>query len=214
MGSRFSLDACLNVVRQTVTQDRGELVDAAMQHETPSRDWCDVRTVATVKRDVEDPLDFEEFYRTEFPGLVRSMFLLVADVDEAQELAQEAMVRVYERWDKVSMMHSPGGYLYRVATNLNRRRIRSMAVRARRLLTLGAVLHDDEMDPARRDLTDAISSLSVRLREAFMLVDWLGMSSEEASRILRITPASVRSRVYRARRELRARLIRGEHDDG
>jgi RNA polymerase sigma factor (sigma-70 family) len=184
-----------------------------MQHETRSKDWCDVRTV-TAKRDIGNPLDFEDFYRAEFSRLVGSMFLLVPDIDEAQELAQEAMVRVYERWDKVSLMKSPGGYLYRVATNLNRRRIRSMAVRTRGLLALGAVLHDEEMDPARRDLSDAIWSLSLRLREAFMLVDWLGMSSDEASRILRITPASVRSRVHRARLQLRARLIGEEHDDG
>jgi RNA polymerase sigma-70 factor, ECF subfamily len=185
-----------------------------MQRETLLRDWCDVRTVAGMTRDIGDPLDFEEFYRAEFHGLVRSMFLLVPDVDEAQELAQEAMVRVYERWDRVSVMDSPGGYLYRVATNLNRRRIRSLAVRARGQLRLGATMQHEEIDPAHRDLADAISSLSVRLREAFMLVDWLGMSSEEAARILRIAPASVRSRVHRARRELRARLLPGEHDDG
>jgi RNA polymerase sigma factor (sigma-70 family) len=185
-----------------------------MQHEPHSRDCCDVRTVAAVKRDNSDPLGFEEFYRTEFPRLVRSMFLLVPDADEAQELAQEAMVRVYERWDKVSMMESPGGYLYRVATNLNRRRIRSIALRARGVLTLGAALRDEEIDPGRRDLADAISSLSVRLREAFMLVDWLGMDSGEAARILRIAPASVRSRVQRARRELRAQLMREEEEDG
>jgi RNA polymerase sigma-70 factor (ECF subfamily) len=89
-----------------------------------------------------------------------------------------------------------------------------MAVRARGLLTLGAALHDDEMDPGRRDLADAISSLSVRLRETFMLVDWLGMDSDEASRILRIAPSSVRSRVHRARRELRARLILEEQENG
>lgn len=170
--------------------------------------------MATVKRDVGDPPDFEEFYRNEFPGLVRSMFLLVPDVDDAQELAQEAMVRVYERWDRVSAMESPGGYLYRVATNLNRRRIRSLSVRARGLLKLKMELHDVEIPPARRDLADAISSLSVGQREAFLLVDWLGMSSEEAARILHIAPASVRSRVHRARGELRARLIQGEHDDG
>jgi DNA-directed RNA polymerase specialized sigma24 family protein len=111
-------------------------------------------------------------------------------------------------------MESPGGYLYRVATNLNRRRIRSIAVRARGLLTLGAVLRDEEIDAAHRDLADAISSLSTRLREAFMLVDWIGMSSDEASRILRIAPASVRSRVHRARRELRAQLIHEEREDG
>lgn len=173
-----------------------------------------MRTVAAMRRDIGDRLDFEEFYRTEYPRLVRSMFLLVPNVDEAKELAQDAMVRVYERWDKVSMMESPGGYLYRVATNLNRRRIRSLVVRARALMTLGVDLHDEEMDLAPRELADAISSLSVRLRQAFMLVDWLGMSSDDASHILGIRPASVRSRLHRARGELRARLIREEDDDG
>jgi RNA polymerase sigma factor (sigma-70 family) len=170
--------------------------------------------VETVGRDDVETVDFEKFYREEFPGLVRAMFLLVPDRDEAQELAQEAMVRVYERWDRVSVMESPGGYLFRVATNLNRRRVRRLAVRARRLRASGAGLHDVEVDPARRDLADAISSLSVRLREAFMLVDWLGMSSDEAARILHIAPGSVRSRVHRARRELRAKLGTGERDDG
>jgi RNA polymerase sigma-70 factor (ECF subfamily) len=173
-----------------------------------------VRKVETVGRDDVEAVDFEEFYREEFPGLVRAMFLLVPDVDEAQELAQEAMVRVYERWDRVAMMESPVGYLVRVATNLNRRRIRALALRTRRLRMLGAGQRDVEIDPTRRDLADALSSLSVRLREAFMLVDWLGMSSVEAARILHIAPASVRSRVHRARRELRARLNPEEHDDG
>jgi RNA polymerase sigma factor (sigma-70 family) len=161
--------------------------------------------VETVGRDDVEAVDFEDFYREEFPGLVRAMFLLVPDVDEAQELAQEAMVRVYERWERVSVMESPGGYLVRVATNLNRRRVRRLA---------GAGLHDVEVDPPRRDLADAISSLSVRLREAFMLVDWLGMSSDEAARILHIAPASVRSRVHRARQELRAKLRTEERNDG
>lgn len=186
-----------------------------MQRSPRPGGWFHVTKVRAERGDdVEAPPDFEDFYRAEFPSLVRAMFLLVPDVDEAQELAQEAMVRVYERWDRVSAMASPGGYLYRAATNLNRHRVRSLAVRARRLRTLGAAMRDEEIDPARRDLADAISALSVRLREAFMLVDWLGMSSDEAARILHITPVSVRSRVHRARRELRARLIPEESDDG
>jgi DNA-directed RNA polymerase specialized sigma24 family protein len=104
-----------------------------MQRERHVEGWCHVTAVgAGQKGEVVAPTDFEDFYRTEFPSLVRAMFLLVMDVDEAQELAQEAIVRVYERWDRVSAMTSPGGYLYRVARNLNRRRIRSLAVRARR----------------------------------------------------------------------------------
>jgi RNA polymerase sigma-70 factor (ECF subfamily) len=171
--------------------------------------------VGTVKRDdTGEPPDFETFYRAEFEGLVRSMFLLVTDLDEAQERAQEAMVRVFERWDRVGAMESPGGYLYRVAVNLHRRRVRSLAVRARRLVTLAAGQRDVENDPGRQELADAIASLSMRLREAFMLVDWLGMGSEEAGRILGIEAASVRSRVHRARRELRAQLNLEEPTDG
>jgi RNA polymerase sigma factor (sigma-70 family) len=186
----------------------------AMQRRDPSVTCVIVRKVETVGRDDVETVDFEEFYREKFPGLVRAMFLLVPDRDEAQELAQEAMVRVYERWDRVSVMESPGGYLFRVATNLNRRRVRRLAVRARRLRVFGAGLHDVDVDLARRDLADAISTLSVRLREAFMLVDWLGMSSDEAARILHIAPASVRSRVHRARQELRAKLRTEERNDG
>jgi RNA polymerase sigma factor (sigma-70 family) len=185
-----------------------------MQRGHPFEGWCYVRTVGAVSHgDAGTRVEFEEFFREEFPGLVRAMFLLVPDVDEAQDLAQEAMVKVYERWDRVSEMESPGGYLYRVAVNLNRRRIRALAVRARRLLTLRADVRDVEIE-SRRDLAEAIASLSVRLREAFMLVDWLGMSSEEASRVLHIAPASVRSRVHRARHQLRDHLNLEEHDDG
>lgn len=137
-----------------------------------------MRTVGAVRRDdTGEPLDFETFYRSEFDGLVRSMFLLVTDLDDAQELAQEAMVRVYERWDRVGAMESPGGYLYRVAVNLHRRRRRSLALRARRLVTLAAGQRSlQAIDPVRQELAEAIGSLSVRLREAFMLVDWLGMA--------------------------------------
>jgi len=155
---------------------------------------------------VEEGLDFETFYRRELPGLVRATFLLEPDRDDAEELAQEAMVRVYERWDRVRDMASPGGYVYRVALNLHRRRARSLAVRARHLVALRARLRDAPAPDAHRELAEAIASLSVRRRQAFLLVDWLGMTSEEAGRILGIAPASVRSRASRARSELRARL--------
>jgi len=51
-------------------------------------------------------LDFEEFFRAEYRGLVRALVLLTADRGEAEELTQEAMARVYERWDRVGAMES------------------------------------------------------------------------------------------------------------
>jgi RNA polymerase sigma factor (sigma-70 family) len=166
----------------------------------------DVR--ATTLGQVAEGLDFEGFFQAEYRGLVRALYLLTADQSEAEELAQEAMARVFERWDRVQTMESPGGYVYRVAVNLNRRRIRHLAVRARRLL---AMRSDPEEPPeTRTDLADAISSLPRGQRQAFLLVEWLGMSAEEAGRILKIAAASVRSQAHRARASLRKRL----HDDG
>jgi RNA polymerase sigma factor (sigma-70 family) len=187
---------------------------AAVQRNPPLVGWCFVWSVsARANPAAGETATFEVFYRAEYPGLVRAMFLLSPDAHEAQELAQEAMVRVYERWDRVAEMESPRGYVYRVATNLHRRRSRFLAMRARRLRTLGARMHDVDPDIGRQELAQAIGSLSVPLREAFMLVEWLGMSSEEAARILHIAPASVRSRVHRARRGLRERLDIEETDD-
>jgi len=42
-------------------------------------------------------LGFEEFFQAENQGLVRALYLLTADLGEAEELAQETMARVYER---------------------------------------------------------------------------------------------------------------------
>jgi RNA polymerase sigma factor (sigma-70 family) len=156
---------------------------------------------------VAEGLEFEEFFREEYPGLARALVLLALDRQEAEELAQEAMARAYERWDRVRTMASPGGYVYRTAVNLNRRRLRHLAVRARRLFALGRRASDDVAAPGvSLELAEAIESLSVGQRQAFLLVEWVGMSSEEAGRILRIAPASVRSRVHRAKETLRDRL--------
>jgi RNA polymerase sigma factor (sigma-70 family) len=158
--------------------------------------------------DVAEAVDFEEFFQVEYRGLVRALYLLTGDQGEAEELAQATMARVYERWDRVRVMESPAGYVYRAAVNLHRQRLRHLAVRARRLLliTIRAESTQTPGPGARLELADAIASLPTGQRQAFMLVEWLGMSSEEAARILRIAPASVRTRIHRARAALRERL--------
>ena len=167
---------------------------------------------AAALRNVAEALGFEAFFQAEYPGLVRVMYLLTGDQGEAEELAQATMARVYERWHRVRVMESPAGYVYRAAVNLHRQRLRHVAVRARRLLAMA--VHAESAQPpgpgVRLELADAIASLPTGQRQAFMLVEWLGMSSEEAARILRIAPASVRTRSHRARAALRKQL----GDDG
>jgi RNA polymerase sigma-70 factor, ECF subfamily len=158
-----------------------------------------------------EPMEFERFFRESYPQLARACYLLTGEAAEAEDLAQEAMARTFERWDRVSAMDSPEGYLFRTAFNLNRSRVRSLAVRARRVV--GALPSPDpaEVAGSRYEVQAALRSLPVAQREALVLVGWYGMDAAEAGRVLGIDAASVRGRVHRARLSLRDKL--GDEDD-
>ncbi len=70
--------------------------------------------------------DFEEFFRAEHHRLLRASFLLTGGADEAKDIAQEAFLRIWERWDRVASMADRTGYLYRVALNEHRSRYRRL----------------------------------------------------------------------------------------
>ena len=150
--------------------------------------------------------DFESFFRAEYRSLCQALVLLVGDALEAEELAQETMTRVLERWDRVGAMDSPAGYAYRTALNLQRKRIRRLAVRAKRWLASVPVADIGAAASDRHDVRTALQQLPDGLRAALILVDWLDMDTEEASRVLEIKPASVRVRLHRARSALRDAL--------
>jgi RNA polymerase sigma-70 factor (ECF subfamily) len=166
--------------------------------------YVDVRQADTEV--VVDREEFGSFFRSHYVPLVRAFCVLTADRAEAEDLAQEALARAYERWDRVSTMESPSGYVYRVGVNLNRHRIRHLAVRARRTLALRRDAVSGDTPELRVELAEAIASLPRGQREAFMLVECLGWTAEEAAPILGLAPASVRSRLHRARAALRDRL--------
>lgn len=163
-----------------------------------------MRMVAVVDAETE-ALDFRAFFEHERVRLVRATLLLTGNVAEAEDLAQEALARVLERWDRVSQMESPEGYLYRTALNLNRKRLRRMTIAARRAL---AVSDHDALAAAedRVDVLRAVASLPRQQREALVLVVWLGYGTEEAGTLLGIEPGSVRGRLHRARQTLRRQL--------
>ena len=148
---------------------------------------------------------FDAFYEDHLDQLFRAMFLITGNAGEAEDLAQEAFVRVFERWDRVSRLDSPAGYLYRVGLNLHRTHLRRARVAARKLWPRPS---DDAIGAAddRSVIRDALHRLPGRQRSALILVDWLGLTTSEAARILRTTPAAIRTRLSRARKAMRALL--------
>jgi RNA polymerase sigma factor (sigma-70 family) len=169
------------------------------------------RLVPVEESDLGTDPSFAAFFADEFTRLSRAMFLLTSSASEAEDLAQEAMVRVFERWDAVSNMAAPTGYLYRTAMNLHRSRLRRLARGARRLVSpqiTDVIRAADDRDELRRSL----ASLPVGQRQALVLVEWLGFDAEEAGRLLGVATVSVRVRVFRAKAALR-QSPEGE-DDG
>ena len=168
-------------------------------------------TSMSVAAEAEEVSAFDEFYLAEHERLFQSLYLLTGDRHEADDLAQEALLRAYERWDRVCSMDSPAGYVYRTALNLYRSRLRTLVVRARRLFA--AVPGEDVSGPvaASHDVRRALAQLPRGQREALILVEWLGLASEEAGRVLGIDASSVRGRLHRGRASLRDLL--GDRDE-
>lgn len=146
--------------------------------------------------------DFKELFENEYARLGKALYLVTGDVSEAEELCQEAFVRIYERWDRVMRLEDPSGYLYRTALNLHRSRLRRLMAAAR---------HRPEPSPTdeladverQQDIMTMLSVLPRNQRAALVLVEWLGFSSETAAQIMKIKASTVRVHLSRARASLR-----------
>jgi RNA polymerase sigma-70 factor, ECF subfamily len=153
-------------------------------------------------RRTDEARGFDAFFDQEYTPLLRLLFAMTGNSTEAEELAQEAMTRAFERWGRVSGMDSPAGYVYRVAVNLNRSRLRRVRLR---LLKQREIPHPLHAEPEIvGTVVAALAGLPRGQREALLLVEWLGLDAPEAGRILGISASSVRSRVHRAKAALHA----------
>jgi RNA polymerase sigma-70 factor (ECF subfamily) len=149
------------------------------------------------------PADFHVFFETEYERLGKALYLVTGNRHEAEDLAQEALVRVFERWDRVSATDSPTGYLYRTALNLQRSRVRRLRTALRHSMPQPS--HTDPLDrvDAQNEVMQLLLGLPLGQRTAMVLVDWYGMSAEEASSVMRIKPSTVRVHLSRAHASLR-----------
>jgi DNA-directed RNA polymerase specialized sigma24 family protein len=77
--------------------------------------------------------EFREFFAAEYGRLRGLGFLLTGDWAEAEELAQDALVRTYRAWARVRGHERPGAYARKVLVNRHRSLLRRAAVEARHL---------------------------------------------------------------------------------
>jgi RNA polymerase sigma-70 factor (ECF subfamily) len=146
---------------------------------------------------------FEDLVGAEHANLYGALCLITRDRAEAEDVTQEAFLRVWERWNRVVEMDDPAGYLFRTAMNLWRKRRRRTALAVRRAIRL-APPHDELAEvEAREAVVRALAGLTPRQRAAIVLVDLLDHNSEEAAMLLGIKPPTVRVLVSQGRAALK-----------
>lgn len=151
--------------------------------------------------------DFEEFFNSERDRLFRVLVLATRDASEAEELMQDAFLRVWERWPRVSRMDAGTAYLHRVAFNafLSRRRRAAVALR-RRMFSVAATPDEIAHVEARHMVIQLLRGLPARQRAAVVLIDVLDYSSEAAGELLGIRASTARELASRGRAHLRERM--------
>jgi RNA polymerase sigma-70 factor, ECF subfamily len=146
---------------------------------------------------------FEEFYEAHHRRLFVSLCLVTGNRQEAEEVMQDAFVRLLERWDRLPAMEDPAAFLFRVSMNVFRNRYRRAKLAMRRTLGPASATDDLAAVEDRDAVVRVLRGLTPQQRQAAVLTWLLGYSSEEAGRMLGIRASTVRVLTTRARATMR-----------
>lgn len=149
-----------------------------------------------------DSEDFDEFYRGTSPRLLRYAYAMSGDIHAAQDLVQEAYVRAWQRWAKVSRYDQTEAWLRMVVARLATDRWRRIGVRRR---AAAAQAPPDPVAPPSEAtvlLVTALRTLPEAQRRALVLYYLLDLSIAEVATETGTSVGTVKSWLSRGRAAL------------
>lgn len=148
-----------------------------------------------------------DLYGEHAGAALRLAFLLTRDADVAEDVCQEAFVRLGGRLGRLRDPERAAGYLFRIVVNLSRghgRRMQRARATEERLGTTG---HPAAPDPTAHDeITRALLQLPLRQRAAIFFRYFEDLSERQTADALGCTVGAVRSLTFRAFETLRRDL--------
>jgi RNA polymerase sigma-70 factor (sigma-E family) len=160
-------------------------------------------------RGAEAATGLAELYERHAPAAGRLAYLLTGDRTLAEDLVQEAFVRVVGRFRHLRVPDAFESYLRRTIVNLHTSQLRRRRVeRAYLERERNAVVTEDAMPDvgAREELWRALRGLPARQRAAIVLRFYEDLSERETGEALGCSPAAAKSLVARAMASLRAEI--------
>jgi RNA polymerase sigma-70 factor, ECF subfamily len=154
------------------------------------------------------PPDFEVLFAEEHERLYRGLLFITGSRSDAEELMQDAFLKLWERWDRIESIDDPVAYLFRIALNGSRMRARRATRLSRKLLLLpGGDADPFEHVEAREDLRMLLRDIPGRQRAALVLTEVFGYTSEQVGEIMRIRAGTVRMLASQGRTTLRGKEL-------
>ncbi len=156
--------------------------------------------------DREQEAEFDEFFASTYPAIVRGAALVVGDQEVARELAQDAFVKALLHWRRVRTYEHPQAWVRKVVFR--------MALRAKgREGRRGVMTEPQVVDvTADLDLARVLGQLPPMQRAAIALHYLDDLSVEDVAATLGCAPSTARVHLHRGRERL-AELLDEEHDD-
>ncbi|WP_327262881.1 SigE family RNA polymerase sigma factor [Streptomyces sp. NBC_01232] len=154
-------------------------------------------------------IEFHAFFERHHAELARLACMLIGEPDGADDLAADALVAVWHRWDRVRRADHPLAYARGIVANMARTRIRA-AVRERRRIVLFWSNRSEEADApdvaAALDVRTALARLPFRKRACVVLRHALDLSEKDTALALGISVGTVKSQTSKGMAELQKLL--------
>lgn len=161
-----------------------------------------------------DQRSFELLLHPYRQGLLNMAYRLTGDLEEAKEICQEALIKVYRYLGKFKKGRSFKSWIYKITVNstydfLRRKKKYEDLVESQKY-SIARTGRDPEEQLLSKEIKAKIETclqvLSPKENIIFLLRDGEGFSIKEASNILGCSSISVRTHLSRARRKIRTRL--------
>lgn len=152
-------------------------------------------------------LDFDAFFRTQYPSVVRLSYSLCGSMQVAEELAQEAFITAHRRWKGLATFDRPDLWIRRVVINRSISHRRRLASEQRAFQRLRG-RRREVVEPAVTDeaVWQAMRELSPRQAEVLALFYVEDQPLSAVAEILQLGEETVKTHLKRGRAALAAKL--------
>ena len=145
--------------------------------------------------------DYEQVFRASFASIMRTVFLIVHDQGAAEEVTQDAFVKLLAKWGSVAAYDRPEAWVRKVAVRMAVRHVGREARRRIKEATAQSVPQAAAAIPDH-DVASAVQQLAPMQRAVVVLHYFEDRPVLEIARTLQVSESTVKQHLFRARARL------------